>query len=146
MDSASLRQIEIFAQLISFGDTAACASYLDLTEDDVRAAIGGLEDRLGHRLFDSTGQGLALSAAGRRAVEALALLSGDGALTPSSPGEPERAAVRPATPITLTLTVAAPTALFASLTRGTGRVRGRALPNWRSRSILIVRSRRRQRR
>ncbi|MBJ7445385.1 MAG: LysR family transcriptional regulator, partial [Sphingobium sp.] len=52
MQSPSLRQLDIFAQMVAAGSVARCADMLGVTADDIARDIGSLEMRLGYRLFE----------------------------------------------------------------------------------------------
>ncbi|CAH0354609.1 LysR family transcriptional regulator [Sphingobium sp. CECT 9361] len=75
MITPTLRQLDIFAQMIASGSVADCARDLDLLPSDVEREIDALETRLGHRLFDRTGGIATLTEAGRKTVEAMQMLS-----------------------------------------------------------------------
>lgn len=75
MITPTLRQLDIFAQMIASGAVAVCARDLGLTPGEVEAEIDALETRLGHRLFDRKGGVAILTDAGRKTVEAMQHLS-----------------------------------------------------------------------
>lgn len=75
MITPTLRQLDIFAQMIASGSVAECARDLDLAPSDVEREIDALETRLGHRLFDRVGGMARLTEAGRKTVEAMQMLS-----------------------------------------------------------------------
>ncbi|MBU1463106.1 MAG: LysR family transcriptional regulator, partial [Alphaproteobacteria bacterium] len=52
MQSPSLRQLDIFAQMVAAGSVARCADMLDVTADEIARDIASLEMRLGYRLFE----------------------------------------------------------------------------------------------
>lgn len=76
MITPTLRQLDIFAQMIASGSVAECARDLDMQQRDVEAEIARLESRLGHRLFDMKGGIATLTDAGHKTVEAMQLLTG----------------------------------------------------------------------
>ncbi len=75
MITPTLRQLDIFAQMIASGAVADCARDLGLTPGDVEREIDALETRLGHRLFERNGGLVTLTQAGRKTVEAMQHLS-----------------------------------------------------------------------
>ncbi|MDX3908607.1 MAG: LysR family transcriptional regulator [Sphingobium sp.] len=75
MITPTLRQLDIFAQMIASGSIAACARDLDMRPADVEREIGILESRLGHQLFDRRGGMVTLTDAGRKTVEAMQMLT-----------------------------------------------------------------------
>jgi DNA-binding transcriptional LysR family regulator len=99
MITPTLRQLDIFAQMIASGSIAACARDLDMEPAEVEREIGILESRLGHRLFDRRGGMVTLTDAGRKTVEAMQMLMEAPAdqwedvhapeLEPAPPPEPE---------------------------------------------------------
>ena len=52
MQSPSLRQLDIFAQMVAAGSVARCADMLGVTADEIARDIASLEMRLGYRLVD----------------------------------------------------------------------------------------------
>lgn len=76
MAKPSLRQLDIFAQMVAAGSVTRCARDLGLTPDDVARDLASLEMRLGYRLFEDLSDGR-LTQAGRRTAEAMTLLSQD---------------------------------------------------------------------
>nr|WP_244309640.1 LysR family transcriptional regulator [Sphingobium fuliginis] len=77
MATPSLRQLDIFAQMVASGSLSRCASDLGITPDDVARDLASLELRLGYRLFDDLAGAPRLTAAGRKTAEAMTLLSQD---------------------------------------------------------------------
>ncbi len=77
MATSSLRQLDIFAQMVASGNAAICARDLDISVEKVAQDLASLEMRLGYRLFDEISGNLRLTAAGRKTAEALTLLSRD---------------------------------------------------------------------
>ena len=75
MITPTLRQLDIFAQMIASGAVADCARDLGLSPGEVEQEIDALETRLGHRLFDRKGGVATLTEAGRKTVEAMQHLS-----------------------------------------------------------------------
>lgn len=76
MITPTLRQLDIFAQMIASGSIAECARDLGMRQQDVEAEIGLLESRLGHKLFDLHGGIATLTDVGHKTVEAMQLLTG----------------------------------------------------------------------
>lgn len=89
MPSETLRQFDIFAQLVAAGDLARCAHDLGLPLATVQSELATLEERLGYSLFAQDGGTLMLTPAGRKAVSAMAHLVDR---PDSSPVVPEAAA------------------------------------------------------
>ncbi len=81
MDTPSLRQLDIFAQMVAAGSLVRCARYLDMPVSRVAAEIEALELRLGYRLFDDLERTARLTPAGHKTAQAMTLLS---------QGEPEQ--------------------------------------------------------
>lgn len=77
MDSPSLRQLDIFAQMVAAGSLVRCARYLDMPVSHVAAEIEALEKRLGYRLFDDLERSARLTDAGHKTAKAMTLLSHD---------------------------------------------------------------------
>ncbi|MGE4321981.1 MAG: LysR family transcriptional regulator [Sphingobium sp.] len=75
MTSLSLRQLDIFAQMVASGSIARCARDAGLPREEVERDLASLELRLGYRLFDQHGDETRLTPAGRRTAQALTLLS-----------------------------------------------------------------------
>lgn len=75
MRHSTQRQLDIFAQVVAYGDLHSCAQELRLPVETVEAELDELENRLGHRLFDRSLAQCVLTPAGRQAITALALLS-----------------------------------------------------------------------
>lgn len=75
MDTPSLRQLDIFAQMVASGNVARCAQELGLSIDAVEQDMASLEMRLGYKLFEQQGEDSGLTPAGRKTVRAMALLS-----------------------------------------------------------------------
>jgi DNA-binding transcriptional LysR family regulator len=78
MDTPSLRQLDIFAQVVASGNIARCAGDLGLSIDAVERDLAALEARLGYRLFDRSADDIRLTDAGRKTVRAMTLLSENG--------------------------------------------------------------------
>ena len=78
MSGSVLQQFDVFAQVVASGNIAACARNLGLPPAQVVAAMNRLEDRLGSQLFSIVDGGVELTAAGHKAVRALAELSMEG--------------------------------------------------------------------
>ncbi|MEJ7933291.1 LysR family transcriptional regulator [Sphingobium sp. AN558] len=75
MASPSLRQFDIFAQMVASGSIMDCARMLGLSAEEVERDITSLEMRLGYRLFDRTVAPARLTPAGRKTAQVMALLS-----------------------------------------------------------------------
>ena len=75
MATSSLRQLDIFAQIVASGNAALCARDLGISVEKVAQDLASLEMRLGYRLFDEISGDLRLTAAGRKTAEAMTLLS-----------------------------------------------------------------------
>lgn len=116
MVTPTLRQLDIFAQLVASGSLADCARDLDLPVDAVDEELKALEARLGHRLFDQDRGTVRLTAAGRKTVEAMQLLS---ETSPESwaeqqaPLPPPAVAPSPVQPSRRQVTIAAHPAVFS---------------------------------
>lgn len=95
MAKPSLRQLDIFAQMVASGSVTRCARNLGLTADDVARDLASLEMRLGYRLFESLSDDAQLTPAGRKTAEAMTLLSQD---KPES-WDADRTTESPATPV-----------------------------------------------
>ena len=77
MAKPSLRQLDIFAQMVAAGSVSRCARDLGLSADEIARDIGSLEMRLGYRLFENLTGDARLTPAGRKTAEAMTLLSHD---------------------------------------------------------------------
>ena len=77
MAKPSLRQLDIFAQLVASGSVARCARDLGITADDVARDLSSLELRLGYQLFEDISGAARLTPAGHKTAEAMTLLSQD---------------------------------------------------------------------
>ena len=77
MATPSLRQLDIFAQMVASGSLLRCARDLGVSADDVARDLASLELRLGYRLFDDLAGNPHLTPAGRKTAEAMTLLSQD---------------------------------------------------------------------
>jgi DNA-binding transcriptional LysR family regulator len=71
----TLRQLEIFAQMIASGSIAECASELGVPEAVIESDLEALEERLGHKLFTVENGWVRLTPAGRKTVDAMAVLA-----------------------------------------------------------------------
>lgn len=78
MTKPTLRQLHVFAQLVASGSMAACARELDLDPEEIEDEIAALEAGIGHSLFAADRDVIALTAVGRKTVEALQLLARTG--------------------------------------------------------------------
>lgn len=118
MNSPSLRQLDIFAQMVAAGDAVRCARDLGVAVEQVLRDIASLELRLGYRLFDDPEGDARLTAAGRKTAQAMTLLSrDDDAPTPEIPAEaqPVIAPAAPAFPAASprqSIVLAAPAPIF----------------------------------
>jgi DNA-binding transcriptional LysR family regulator len=77
MDSPSLRQLDIFAQMVAAGNVARCADMLGVGVDQILRDLASLEMRLGYRLFDDLDGAARLTPAGRKTAQAMTFLSQD---------------------------------------------------------------------
>ncbi|WP_300112044.1 LysR family transcriptional regulator [Sphingobium sp.] len=109
MSSPSLRQLDIFAQMVAAGSVARCAEDMGLTRPEVLDGIAALEMRLGYRLFDDPGGAARLTPAGRKTAQAMMQLGGD-APAPAADMPPLQAA-QP-TPPRDAIILAAPAPIF----------------------------------
>ncbi|HEX7782045.1 MAG TPA: LysR substrate-binding domain-containing protein [Sphingobium sp.] len=74
MTTPTLRQLEIFAQMVASGNIADCALALGMAEAAVKSDMRALEKRLGHQLFVIEGIDVALTPVGHKMVDAMAVL------------------------------------------------------------------------
>lgn len=118
MDTPSLRQLDLFAQMVAAGNLARCANDMGLSADDVARDLASLEMRLGFRLFDDLEGAARLTPAGRKTAEAMTLLSQDKADDWDRPA-PALPIARPAPivpePPRRTIMLAAPAPVFGHL-------------------------------
>lgn len=77
MATPSLRQLDIFAQMVASGNVIRCARDLGMDAEDVARDLASLELRLGYRLFDNLSGEARLTPAGRKTAQAMTLLSQD---------------------------------------------------------------------
>lgn len=77
MAQSSLRQLDIFAQMVAAGSVARCARDLGIAVDEVVQDLTSLELRLGYRLFEDLRGSARLTPAGRKTAEAMTLLFED---------------------------------------------------------------------
>lgn len=75
MGTPSLRQLDIFAQMVASGSIVRCARDLGLSIEAVERDMDALEQRLGYRLFERATGEARLTDAGRKTVQAMTLLS-----------------------------------------------------------------------
>ncbi|CAN5442669.1 hypothetical protein BH10PSE12_BH10PSE12_23510 [soil metagenome] len=75
MTTPTLRQLEIFAQMVASGNIQECATILGVSAITIENDLHALETRLGHQLFTIDGARVRLTAAGRKTVDAMAMLS-----------------------------------------------------------------------
>ncbi|MFB0873040.1 MULTISPECIES: LysR substrate-binding domain-containing protein [unclassified Sphingobium] len=114
MDSPSLRQLDLFAQMMAAGSAARCADDLGVGVEQVLAEIAALEMRLGYRLFDDPAGAARLTAAGRKTAQAMTLLGQD-APAPDESDDAFAAPVLPPERARQTLVLAAPAPVFGHL-------------------------------
>ncbi|MEA3542782.1 MAG: LysR family transcriptional regulator [Pseudomonadota bacterium] len=115
MSSPSLRQLDIFAQMVAAGSAARCAQDLGLDLGEVLDGIAALEMRLGYRLFDDPAGAARLTPAGRKTAQAMMQLGSDtpspadaaAAEAPDAPAPPP-----PAEPPREGIILAAPAPIF----------------------------------
>lgn len=117
MATPSLRQLDIFAQMVASGNLSRCARDLGMTVDDVARDLASLELRLGYRLFDDLAGKARLTGAGRKTAQAMTLLSQDQpenwqADLADEPAPQPAAAPSPATSARDTIILAAPAPVF----------------------------------
>ncbi|CAD7337092.1 hypothetical protein SPHS6_01347 [Sphingobium sp. S6] len=105
MATPSLRQLDIFAQMVAAGSMARCARDLGVPVEDIARDIASLEMRLGYRLFEGPLDRQRLTPAGRKTAEAMTLLSQDqeenwasGDVAPPPPPAPAPAEAAPLQP------------------------------------------------
>lgn len=115
MSSPSLRQLDIFAQMVAAGSAARCAQDLGLDLGEVLDGIAALEMRLGYRLFDDPAGAARLTPAGRKTAQAMMQLGSDtpspaGAVAAEAPDAP--APPPPAEPPREGIILAAPAPIF----------------------------------
>ncbi|WP_420145675.1 LysR family transcriptional regulator [Sphingobium sp.] len=77
MDSPSLRQLDIFAQMVAAGSVMRCARDLNVSVEQIVQDMASLEMRLGYRLFDDLEGAARLTPAGRKTAQAMTLLTQD---------------------------------------------------------------------
>ena len=118
MDTPSLRQLDLFAQMVAAGNLARCANDMGLPPEQIARDLASLEMRLGYRLFDDLEGTARLTPAGRKTAEAMTLLSQD---TADDWGRPAPALPTPppapiaAEPPRRTIMLAAPAPVFGHL-------------------------------
>lgn len=77
MTTPSMRQLDIFAQMVASGSVTRCARDLGISAEDITRDIELLELRLGYRLFDDLTEQARLTPAGRKTAQAMTLLAQD---------------------------------------------------------------------
>lgn len=77
MDSPSLRQLDLFAQMVAMGTLDRCADALGMEPGQIVQEIAALEMRLGYRLFDDLEKVARLTDAGHKTARAMTLLTTD---------------------------------------------------------------------
>lgn len=120
MAKPSLRQLDIFAQMVAAGGISRCARDLGLTVEEIAQDIASLEMRLGYRLFEDLPERKRLTPAGRKTAEAMTLLSQETAdwtatetdASPQAPEEAEASARPTPQPARQSITLAAPAPVF----------------------------------
>ncbi|MEC3950527.1 LysR family transcriptional regulator [Sphingobium sp. HWE2-09] len=125
MDSPSLRQLDIFAQMVAAGGVVQCAQVLGVGVEQVLRDLASLEMRLGYRLFEDLDGAARLTPAGRKTAQAMTLLSEDRTATadveeassdsPSAPvftPFPASIPIERADPARQVITLAAPAPVF----------------------------------
>tara|TARA_R110000787_G_scaffold284547_1_gene398377 strand:+ start:6849 stop:7769 length:921 start_codon:yes stop_codon:yes gene_type:complete len=118
MDTPSLRQLDLFAQMVAAGNLTRCANDMGLPPEQIARDLASLEMRLGYRLFDDLEGTARLTPAGRKTAEAMTLLSQD---TADDWGRPAPALPTPppapiaAEPPRRTIMLAAPAPVFGHL-------------------------------
>lgn len=112
MQSPSLRQLDIFAQMVAAGSVARCADMLDVTADEIARDIASLEMRLGYRLFEDMSGSVRLTPAGRKTAQAMTLLSQDAPEDWDETAAPAEAPPAPPAPQRQTIMLAAPAPIF----------------------------------
>ena len=75
MTTPLLRPLDLFAQMVASGSIAECARNLSLSPSAVKRQMQALEARMGHRLFEDDDGSVRLTAAGRKAIEAMQMLA-----------------------------------------------------------------------
>lgn len=95
MDTPSLRQLDIFAQMVASGSIARCARDINVSVDAVERDMAALEKRLGYRLFDYRAGEAQLTDAGRKTVRAMTLLSENGQDWSEEPSKPQEPPLEP---------------------------------------------------
>ena len=74
MTTATVRQLDIFAQLVASGSVTGCARDMGISRSTVERGLRALEARIGHKLFDMKGGEAMLTATGEKALRALQML------------------------------------------------------------------------
>lgn len=119
MQSPSLRQLDIFAQMVAAGSVTRCASDMGVSVDQIARDMASLEMRLGYRLFDDLTGAAQLTSAGRKTAQAMTLLSQDAPEDwDAVQAKDDAPAVTPAsapTPARQTITLAAPAPVFGQM-------------------------------
>lgn len=77
MTSPSLRQLDIFAQMVAAGSVRRCAADLGVGVEQILQDLASLEMRLGYRLFEDLDGATRLTPAGRKTAQAMTLLTQD---------------------------------------------------------------------
>ncbi len=102
MESPSLRQLDLFAQMVAAGGLTRCADTLGMDPQDIAQEIAALEMRLGFRLFDDLYGNARLTDAGHKTARAMTLLTDDAPEWPEPvPAQPVSSQPAPAAPILL---------------------------------------------
>ncbi|WP_253339344.1 substrate-binding domain-containing protein [Sphingobium sp. OAS761] len=112
MHRPSLRQLDLFAQMVAAGSLDRCANELGLAAADIAAELAALELRLGYPLFEDLEGAARLTPAGHKTAQAMALLAHD---APAPRPAPDIVAPPPAAPPRPTILLAAPAPVFGHL-------------------------------
>lgn len=126
MDRPSLRQLDLFAQMVAAGSLVRCAGMLGVPAETIARDMASLEMRLGYRLFEDLEGTARLTPAGRKTAQAMTLLADDAPQTPAQAAEavvppPAAQAAAPAMPTAppvpprRTILLAAPAPVFGQL-------------------------------
>lgn len=120
MDSPSLRQLDIFAQMVAAGDASRCAADLGIGVGQLLADIAALELRLGYRLFEEPTTAARLTPAGRKTAQAMLQIAQDqdaAAVDPAPDADPPPLSKpsRLSEPASPTILLAAPAPVFGRL-------------------------------
>ncbi|MCI4590345.1 LysR family transcriptional regulator [Sphingobium sp. BYY-5] len=115
MDRPSLRQLDLFAQMVAAGSLTRCATMLGVPAETIARDLASLEMRLGYRLFEDLTGAARLTPAGHKTAQAMTLLGQDDPVPSATPLPPREAAPTPAEPPRQTILLAAPAPVFGQL-------------------------------